>query len=400
MKAEFDIAICGAGLVGLALANALRDSDLRVALIDPLSRPKKVEVSTSELTGQKLASGYTPKVSALNIKSMKFLSRLGIWSALPRPCAFSKMLVRDSRGSASIEFSASDIHQISLGYIVENQTILFALAENLNSQSLTSLKWESKLEHLQETDRGYSLALSTGEEITCRLLVGADGGNSRIRQLCKIRSLRWSYGQQALVTTIQTEKPHGPVARQWFTSDGPLAFLPLNDPHLCSIVWSVNEVAELETMTHGDLCQRLTEASEAELGRVVGVDARFAFPLNQQHSLRYVKQNMALIGDAAHTIHPLAGQGANLGFADAEVLGTELVQYKFKDQGIGDLGLLKRYESARQPHNLLMTSIMEIFKRLYSTGDPATNWLRNTGMKFVNENALLKSMIMRLVSGL
>jgi 2-octaprenylphenol hydroxylase len=334
------------------------------------------------------------------------------------------MLVRDSRGSAFVEFTAAEINLDSLGCIVENREVLFGLTRCLADDAQVSQYWGVTLKSMQKTESGYSLQLGAtannavnplgtdeNTQLDCQLLIGADGGNSRIRQLSTMRSIRWAYGQDAVVSTIRTQKDHGGVARQWFTPQGPLAFLPLDDPDLCSIVWSAvdaSAIMPVEKTGQGEntgedaeaFCARLTQASEGELGEVLGTDRRFCFPLVQQHSLRYVKRNLALLGDAAHTIHPLAGQGANLGFADAQALASELNQSRFTGVNIGDPALLSRYERSRQPQNLLMASLMEGFKRLYSTEDPGVNWLRNTGMKLVNNSGLLKNMVTRLASGL
>lgn len=401
--AEFDVLICGGGLVGLTLANALRDSGLSIAVVDAAARPGRQVQKKRELKQHDLVSGYEPRVSALNIASIRLLSRLGIWQNVGRACAFKKMSVRDSRGSASIEFDASEIHQQALGYIVENVEVLNALAGRLES-STSTLYWEAKVDSVQPTGSGYDVTVldgkTDGEQIKCRLLVGADGGNSRIRTLTGMRTVQWRYGQEALVSTVQVQNEHENVARQWFTEEGPLAFLPLQDSDLCSVVWSVADASQKMALDRQEFCHQLTQASEGELGEILGSDSRYCFPLVQQHSLRYVKANLALIGDAAHTIHPLAGQGANLGFADAGALALELLQSKFNDKQVGDFDLLRRYEASRMPHNLLVTSTMELFKRLYSSGDPGINWLRNAGMSFANSNAPLKSMILRLASGL
>ncbi|MBL4679830.1 MAG: UbiH/UbiF/VisC/COQ6 family ubiquinone biosynthesis hydroxylase [Pseudomonadales bacterium] len=419
--AHFDIAICGGGLVGLTLANALGRSNFKIAVIDGQARPtfseqkapkqKAAEYQAVTLDGCKLASGFAPRVSAINVASMKILENIGVWQDIKRMLAFKQMSVRDTSGSANIKFSAEDIQLDSLGYIVENREILVALANKLKTHENISVFWDTKLNGIddtpqttdtaQATDKTHTYRLSIGNQtIYCDLLVGADGGNSRVRELSGIKTLRWSYDQEALVTTIKTEYPHEKIARQWFTSEGPLAFLPLAEPNLCSIVWSLNDVSEHKASNLREFCARLTEASEGELGNIIGADQRFSFPLTQQHAFSYVKENLALIGDAAHTIHPLAGQGANLGFADASALASELMQAKFSEKGIGDLALLRRYELARKPHNLLMTSVMEALKRLYTSGDPGINWIRNTAMKIANDNDLLKNMMARLASGL
>ena len=413
---DFDVIICGGGLVGLTLANALGDSHLTVALIDGQSCPVLAGANSTEqnekplLDNYKLRSGYAPRVSAINLASKNILENLGVWQEVNRICAFDQMSVRDTSGSAHIEFSAEDIKLESLGYIVENRQVLASLANKVSTYKNLTCYWNTKVEDVleeasetseQESEfhRAY-LLYAADEKLACDLLVGADGGNSRIRELANIKTIRWSYDQEALVTTIQTEQPHGGIARQWFTEEGPLAFLPLADPNFCSIVWSLNDVSLHKQASEASFCASLSVASEGELGEILGTDERFSFPLAQQHAFRYVKSNLALIGDAAHTIHPLAGQGANLGFADANALAIELKQAKFSESNIGDLRLLRRYEQSRQAHNLLMTSVMEAIKRLYTSSDPGINWLRNTAMKAANGNDMLKSMMTRLASGL
>ena len=190
------------------------------------------------------------------------------------------------------------------------------------------------------------------------------------------------------------------MARQWFTSDGPLAFLPLPDPHLCSIVWSVTDVKKLKGLSGSELCQLLTEASEKELGNVTGVDVRFSFPLKQQHSFRYVKKNMALIGDAAHTIHPLAGQGVNLGLMDVQALSEELLRAQQRQLSFGSLAVLERYQRRRKAANLSMMAGTEGFKRLFEEPALPVRWARNVGMRWLDGVAPLKHKVMRGAMGL
>lgn len=396
---EVDIVICGAGLVGLALGAALTESDLRVLILDAQSQPQApvdVQVVRRDFD---LVSGFAPRVSALNKNSVAFLKRVGAWQSVSRSSAFVAMSVKDAEGSGVIEFDADFIGRSELGHIVENQRVISALLIQLAEADQTEIVWNSKLNDMQAEESGYELTLEDGRRIRCALIVGADGGHSKIRELANLKSVGWSYHQQAVVCNIETQTEHGQVARQWFTERGPLAFLPLGQTNLCSVVWSVEDPEDLMAMSAEDFCRELASASEQDLGDILGVDKRFTFPLNQQHSLRYIKPHLALIGDAAHTIHPLAGQGANLGFADAAALASELLQYRFSEQGIGDFEALRRYEKSRQPSNLLMTTAMEAFKRLYSTKNPGINWLRNTGMKLTNDNTYLKTLIARLASG-
>lgn len=401
MDRETDVVIVGGGLVGLSLAGALKSSRLSTLVVEAQPTPSVVMASEPARDGVHLDSGFEARVSAINPASKEFLHRLGGWPEPDRICPFTRMAVWDSRGTASIEFDADMIDEPALGYIVENRNLLAALSESARGAENVELCFGVAIGSIESTTDGYRLNLENGDTVQCRLLVGADGGNSLVRNECGVRNVKWSYGQDALVTSVQTELPHRFTARQCFTSIGSLAFLPLATPDekICSIVWSTNRSQELLDLTDEELCERLSGASEQVLGNVVAVDKRFSFPLTQQHALRYVRPHLALIGDAAHTIHPLAGQGVNLGFADARTLATALDDCRFSGASPGDLSVLKDYQRRRQPFNLVMTAVMEGFKRLYEPGGPAINWIRNTGMKFVGGNETLKTMVMRVASG-
>ena len=399
MNQHYDIAVCGAGLVGLSFACELANTRFKVLLLDGANEPSLGPITEPCQDGYQLNSGYSPRVSALNLASVKMLENLGALSAVARRVTFKEMLVKDAAGTSSIAFTAEDIKQNDLGIIVENQLVVDGLLQQLHQADNVHLKFAAKLTSADPIDSGYRLGFDDDTTADCELLVGADGGNSIVRELAGLQTLAWDYGQNALVTTIQTELPHGEIARQWFTETGPLAFLPLADPHLCSIVWSTAEVDQLLSLDDGSFCDQLSENSEEDLGQVVACDKRFSFPLRQQQAYRYVKSNLALIGDAAHTIHPLAGQGANLGLADARTLASFIKQSVFSDESHGSLSLLNRYVRARQPHNIAMSIAMEAFKRLYAKQTPVIGWLRNTGMAVFENNKMIKATIARLASG-
>jgi 2-octaprenylphenol hydroxylase len=315
------------------------------------------------------------------------------------------MRVWDSRGTASIEFDAAMTSFDHLGTLVENAALTRALyqqalaGKTAQQHAEISLGFGLGLDSLDVVDDGYLAVLTDGTKVQTRLLVGADGGASAVRQLTNLKITEWSYAQQAMVTTIKTEHDHQGIARQCFTPIGPLALLPLANPHWCSLVWSSDEASALMALDDEQMCRRLTLASEAVLGEVLAVDRRQVYPLQQRHALRYVKPGLALIGDAAHTIHPLAGQGANLGLADAQALARELQQCRFDGGSPGDINRLRRYQRSRQPANLLMTAVMEGFKRLFNSSDPGVNWLRNMGMSMLNKQGTFKAMVARLASG-
>ncbi|MCB1645275.1 MAG: UbiH/UbiF/VisC/COQ6 family ubiquinone biosynthesis hydroxylase [Pseudomonadales bacterium] len=398
---ETDILVVGGGMVGLCFANGLQGSGLDVTVVDGMPSPVAADAgggSAPVRTGYALQSGVEPRVSSVNLASELLLRRAGGWpEAVQAPV--EGMQVWDGRGTAEITFDGALIGEAHLGTIVENQAIVAALHDTAVKRAEATLLFGTRVTAVEPDPVGYRVLLDSGEAISCRLLVGADGAQSRIRELMNIRTIEWSYQQQAMVTTIETALPHGNIARQCFTDQGPLAFLPLRHPNLSSIVWSTNVTESLMALDDEALCQRLTAASEEVLGAVLGCDRRFSFPLRQRHATRYVGDHLVLIGDAAHTIHPLAGQGANLGFADARALCAALQRCRIEGLTPDDALLLKGYQHERRPENLLMTGVMEGFKRLFDTSDPGVNWLRNTGMNLVAGSRPLKTMIARLATG-
>lgn len=249
-----------------------------------------------------------------------------------------------------------------------------------------------------------ALLLQTGERLTTRLLVAADGGQSRVRELAGFATREWSYGQRAIVTTVQTQRAHQNTAWQRFLPTGPLAFLPLpgKEQDCCSIVWSAsNEYAEkLLALDDAAFGEALAEAFEHRLGAIQKLAPRYSFPLQQRHSTRYVKPGVALIGDAAHVIHPLAGQGANLGIQDVHALAEELQRALARGLPPGSTAVLERYQRRRMGSNLLMMGAVEGFKRLFAESSLPVRWLRNAGMRRLDALTPVKSHIMRQAMGL
>lgn len=400
---NYDVVIVGGGLTGLALACALRDSRLSVLVVEAGQLPSNRETPPPKKRrkGFQLHSGFEPRVSAINPATQDLLERTGVWSKcdLERFAPFSEMLVWDARGTSRIEFNADMIEEDYLGYIAENRELLVALHARALELENVEIRAGRSVQIFERLSEGVNMTLDDGDVVSCSLLVGADGGNSRIRELAGMKTLRWRYDQQALVTTVETELSHEFKARQSFTPSGPLAFLPLANEKLSSIVWSTRNLEHLQSLSDESLCGELGKAFEFTLGKVLGTDERHSFPLFQQHAMRYTKSRLALIGDAAHTIHPLAGQGANLGFADANALAIELCQCRFTGENPGARALLTRYERRRKMGNLLMASVMEGFKRLYDVDDLRLNWLRNVGLRWVDHNEALKAQMIKLAAG-
>lgn len=392
-----DLIIVGAGMVGSALALALKDSGLNILLLD-----------SGALTLKPFdpQSAFEPRVSALSMASQRILERLGAWDGIlaRRSSPYAQMQVWDGSGTGNIHFAASSVHADLLGHIVENQVIQDALLEQLLASPL-QLLGNARLESLQRTAEGWLLTLADGRELQAPLLIAADGANSAVRRLVGCATREWDYLHHAIVTSVRCSQPHQLTAWQRFTDDGPLAFLPLardGDQHWCSIVWScVPEHAEqLMALDDPGFARELGKAVELRLGEVLHVDPRMCIPLRQRHAKRYVETGLALIGDAAHTIHPLAGQGVNLGFLDAAVLAEVLLHGQRRGERLADERVLSRFERRRMPHNLAMMAAMESFERLFQAAPPPLRWLRNVGLSLVNGLPEAKALFVRQALGL
>ncbi|WP_437879449.1 2-octaprenyl-3-methyl-6-methoxy-1,4-benzoquinol hydroxylase [Pseudomonas sp. LRF_L74] len=390
-----DLIIVGAGMVGSTLALALEQSGLEILVVDG---------GSLSLTPFDAEAPFEARVSALSIASQRILERVGAWPGIAarRSGPYAHMQVWDGSGTGHVHFSAASVHADTLGHIVENRVIQDALLERLHESSL-GLIGGARLEQLRRSGDGWLLTLNDGRELRAPLLIAADGANSAVRRLAGCPTREWDYLHHAIVTSVRSEQAHRDTAWQRFTDDGPLAFLPLpGDGHWCSIVWStVPEQAErLMALEESEFCVELTRAFESRLGAVTQTDPRVCIPLRQRHAKRYVESGLALIGDAAHTIHPLAGQGVNLGFLDAAVLAEVLLHAHGRGEQIGNVRVLSRYERRRMPHNLAMMAAMEGFERLFQTDDLALRWLRNSGLNWVDGLAEAKVLFVRQALGL
>ncbi|MEX0739148.1 MAG: FAD-dependent monooxygenase [Pseudohongiella sp.] len=409
---DYDVVIVGAGITGAAMALALADSGLRLALIDSKPLQGLQDTPVNDI------ADYDARVSAMTAASQRLLESLGVWQAMPadRLCAYTRMHVHEADGTASIDFAAHDIHAPELGHIVENSVLTGALHDGLqrlahgsdNKTELTILAPATLDAYRHDPGVGAQLTLADGQHITASLLIAADGANSPLRAMAGFDTREWDYEHQAIVTSIKTRDAHQATARQCFMDAGVLAFLPLassesaeDAEHYCSIVWSLlpDKAAELMAMDDAAFCQALTRASEHWLGPISDCAQRYSFPLRQRHARDYFRDAVVLVGDAAHSIHPLAGQGANLGLLDVQALAGELMRAVQVGRQLTDPMVLRRYQRRRKPHNLAMMAMMEGFKRLYADQPLAVRWLRNTGMRAVDGWPLLKNRLMREAMG-
>lgn len=397
-----DILIVGAGIAGSALALGLADSGYRIGLVEPQSLERRALPAGTGL------GDFDTRVSALTPRSVDLLNTLGAWPDIVgyRQCPYSHMTVWDAEGTGRIEFDADDLGVAALGHIVENRAIVDALLARLSENRDLALYSPDRLTTCErQPDGTLRLLLDSGRELSARLVVGADGALSRVRELLAFQTREWDYGHRAIVATVAVARPHQSTAWQRFLPSGPLAFLPLpstGNESLCSIVWSLQEglVDPLLAMDDAAFCAELDRAFEGTLGGVTGVSSRTAFPLRQRHATDYVQAGVALVADAAHTIHPLAGQGINLGLQDIAVLAEELKWARERDLAPGSLAVLRRYQRRRKGENLLMMGAMDGFKRLFEQRSLPVRWLRNAGMRGVDALLPVKQRLMRHAMGL
>ena len=399
---EFDVAIIGAGIAGSALAAALSGKGLSIALVE--SRP---------LTRPQLPSGldvqhFDARVSALTPRSRGMLEALGAWQAIAgyRHCPYGHMTVWDAEGTGEIEFDRAEVNAPALGYIVENRTIVAALLDKLAGAADVTAFSPARLEACTRLESSkMEVVLEGGDSLQAALVVAADGAESKVRAMMGFHTREWDYHHRAIVATVQVERPHRETAWQRFLPSGPLAFLPLPGApgqHCCSIVWSLKEelVDSLLALDETVFCAELTQAFEGRLGNVLASSPRYAFPLRQRHAVDYVQSGVALVADAAHTIHPLAGQGINLGLQDVAVLAEEILGGRQRGTAPGQIALLRRYQRRRKGENLLMMTAMEGFKRLFEQQSLPIRWLRNAGMRGVGQLGPLKQQLIRRAMGL
>ena len=395
-----DLLIAGAGLVGAALACAVAQAvpAWQVVVVEP-------GVDLPDYAGTR----FDPRVVALTQASQQLLMDIGCWDAIvaQRLCSYTDMHVWDGEGTASIAFDAAEVRQPQLGHIVENSVAVRALRQRMAQLPNIHLVQSAAVLDMQQpasTAGHIQVLLSSGIKLIAPLVIAADGAHSKVRELAGFKTREWDYGQQAIVTTVRCEKSHAFTAWQRFMHTGPLAFLPLQhqgDTHYCSIVWSADSglADQLMAMDRVSFCAALARAFEYRLGSVEHCAELLAIPLRQRHATQYIQPGIALVGDAAHNIHPLAGQGVNLGLLDVGALAAELIRAHQRGLPLHDYSILRRYQRQRLAANLTMMSAMEGFKRLFGSRDLAVNWLRNTGVRWCDQQPALKKIIINAALG-
>lgn len=396
MKKTFDVVVAGAGIVGLVAACRLaRIERVRVTVLDGGPRPS---FDATEDVGL--------RVSAIAPGSIAILESLGCWDRIheTRAGAFRAMRVWDARGCAdgpeALRFDAGEFAVPSLGYIVENALIQDALLADLDSRD-ASIRFETPIEKLDRDKDRFTVVTGSGETFAAELLVGADGAHSKMRDEAGIGVRSRPYAQNAFVTHCRPERAHRETAWQRFLESGPIALLPLHDGRV-SIVWSTTPAQADDAVEADDdtLSAMLTDATDAVLGKLDVAGPRGAFPLGAGHATQYVQPGLALIGDAAHSIHPLAGQGANLGIADANALADVVARAVAGNEYPGDLPTLRRYERSRRGANELMLNVVDGLNRLFSNESEWLSAVRGAGMYAFNSSGPIREQVVRVALGL
>ncbi|MFP1740567.1 FAD-dependent 2-octaprenylphenol hydroxylase [Lonsdalea quercina] len=389
---SFDVVIAGGGMVGLALACGLQGSGLSIAVLE--KQPVNAPSSLLELA---------PRVSAINAASEQLLRKLSVWQtiAAQRISPYNAMSVWDRDSFGSISFNGEETGFSHLGHIIENDVIQQSLWQHAERARDVTLIAPAALKQVAWGENEAFITLEDGSMLTARLVVGADGAHSWLRQHADIPLTFWDYGHHALVANIRTQRPHESVARQVFHGDGMLAFLPLSDPHLCSIVWSLpperaQTLLEAPATTFNS---QVAAEFDMRLGLCELESERQSFPLTARYARSFAAHRLVLMGDAAHTIHPLAGQGVNLGFMDVAELISELKRLQAQGKDIGQYLYLRRYERRRKHSAAMMLASMQGFRDLFAGSHPAKKLLRDVGLKLADTLPGIKPTLVRQAMG-
>jgi len=391
---DTEVTIIGAGVTGMTMAALLIKSNISVSLVD---KRKELDFSEDEL--------FSGRTAALNLFSRNIFEDLNLWEEMSSYATpFKEIRVWDASGSSKVKFEASEFNLQDLGSVISNNALSKLLSNSNKINPKFSFFGDSTLDSINETTNGIKIVLKEGKSLRSKLLIGADGGLSSVRNMTGIKIKSWSYNQKACVATLLTEKRHRNIARQVFTPSGPIALLPFNDKKInrVSLVWSIDNesVDEIAALSRKDFSMLLESKVEGVLGKLSVVDEINYFPLNQLHVEKYFIGRVVVIGDAAHTIHPLAGQGLNLGIADAEALSRNLIIAKRQAKDLSSFKVLQMFNDERFMANMKMVGLMEIFKRGFQAKNPWIKFARNLVFNKTNQMDFLKKKFIKEATGI
>jgi len=386
---QFDCVVVGGGMVGAASALSLAELGLTVAIIEK-SNPA---VFSPEQT-------FDLRVSAISLASEQLLKQLDVWPQLQswRMCPYKRLGVWEQERSYT-EFNAQDINQTHLGHIIENRLIQLSLWQKMHQHNNITIFCPDTLIKLEQNSADVELTLSS-KVLRAKVVIGADGANSNVRKLVHIGTTGWDYAQSAMLINVQTEESQQDITWQQFFKTGPLAMLPLPGNY-ASLVWyhEKDEIKRLSTLSHADLELEISTHFPKRLGKVTVID-KGAFPLTRRHANQYHKGRVLLLGDAAHTINPMAGQGVNLGFKDVKALTHVIATAIGNGESWQQADVLARYQQKRRTDNLLMMTTMDALYLSFGHVSPLAKLTRNAGLMMVNKLPSLKNKALAYACGI